>query len=1470
MATCSPIDTSYANSSSSNADVSIANTLVVPAATTVSPYYDDFTESKNFHRILFRPGYAVQARELTQIQTILQNQIERFGRNIFVNGSSVLGGKLSITNTINLNVNPSYANSIVDITQFKNQTIILSSGNTDVMARVVQTIPSTNNTPAAIAIKYLTGKEFDPGATIMTYPGNVRANLVSTSNVSSNGTIAFINDSVYFMDGFFIKVPSQSIVLSSFDSKANALVGLQYVDSVVTETSDTSLLDPALEASNYQAPGAARYQVFLNLTTRNLGSFDKEKFIQIARVERGVIKDLVTTPLYSQIEDEMARRTYDEAGNYIVNPFMLSITNSTVDPGNNYTLNFSAGKAYLYGYKVSNRTETQIEIPAARTTFPISNYNLNINYGNYLIVNQLKGAFDTAGMGIVDIHCVVANAVNYANTTTYNSTKIGTARIRDINFYGTPDTNTINRMYEFYFFNNQFNTVVANATALSTNTLQIIANSPSLSSISEAYQGATLTVLNGPSTGTQATITDYTNKTISLDTNLYQNTNTSTQFSISFNMSAVNSFVSNTKYANATYNASASVSPIDKNTSSAYYTTIVNEPSLRKAFFSYPQSYVAPGITPVGYTYRRVYNSINFTGGSSVVITASDGENFAGSTATESYDLNVMENFMVIVTNAGTSSRNVGDQVAVTSVVTTSTPEQVTLYTGANSESFTATVYAVVNATNDAVHPRVKTLHIANTTVFSSSAPTATFNNSTGSNTFVYLNDSQVVIQNFSPTQPESLFVSDVAQVIAVYQSPTAPTAGMSLSGLNNITTHFILDRGQQLEYYDHASLQLKPGFANPTGYLIICLRYYSSGSDVGYFSIDSYPYLTNTVYEKGSSIGTGYTIIPKVSGIKLADTIDFRPVRPNASNNSNWSFTSARTPLAVTNFLSSYSYYLPRYDLVYMTLNNPLTLAMGTPNQTPNFPNQPHRSMLLYKLRVLPYTTDINSIIVETIDHRRYTMEDVSKIDQRLKNIEYSVSLNALQASATSLSIKDANGLERTKYGIFAEDFTSFLLSDTTSSDFNCALDIAGTFVPGGGALLPVNNKNYLNITANSAETEHVSVGDNWATLAYITVPAISQNVASKSVSIAPYLFAEFTGQIITVPESEQFYDITTVAPTIITIPNPPPPPRPPSPTPYPTPNPSPGPYPSPPPQVTVNKLVLNYCTPINQGLNTLTWCSANQNWLCKATGILGQSPGQVQVKKNACGQATATGMNCSQLYNLVNQGIKTSGYPCASTKGVASSAMICNVYNIYVNGLNRPPDLAGIEYWSMMATINNWCNVKLHNAMGCAAWSDGELSVSGHAGGVNLVPTNTLNNNGVLQSIVPGTITTIQGPNINTNGVNGYSVVGTPGRCSTTTTATPGTSLITTSTCSITDFYGTILGRTPDPGGLAYWQNQLNSASCKTAELASIKDAFLASPENQQNIANKRINTSCNATGAYDNPAWPNGGSSPTGGIA
>ena len=62
----------------------------------ISPYYDDFSESKNFHKVLFRAGRPVQARELTQSQSLLQNQVQRFGDHMFKEGSIVNGAETDI------------------------------------------------------------------------------------------------------------------------------------------------------------------------------------------------------------------------------------------------------------------------------------------------------------------------------------------------------------------------------------------------------------------------------------------------------------------------------------------------------------------------------------------------------------------------------------------------------------------------------------------------------------------------------------------------------------------------------------------------------------------------------------------------------------------------------------------------------------------------------------------------------------------------------------------------------------------------------------------------------------------------------------------------------------------------------------------------------------------------------------------------------------------------------------------------------------------------------------------------------------------------------------------------------------------------------------------------------------------------------------------------------------------------------
>lgn len=1379
------------------ASANVANTLIVPAASKVTPYYDDFNEDKNFHRIMFRPGYAVQARELTQLQTILQNQVERFGRHVFVNGSSVIGGKLDISDVITLNVVTQYANSDVDITAFQDKTIGYSSGNNHVLARVIQTSPSINGAPACLHVKYITGEEFGPGATVSVANTSVYANLVATSNVTSNGTVAFIYDSIYFMQGFFIKVPKQTVVVSKHNRQANVKVGLELTDVIIDEMDDTSLLDPALESSNYQAPGATRYQVSLDLATRELTSTDDEKWIEVAQMKNGLITKIQSTPMYSEIEEVLARRTYDESGNYIVRPFTVRVEDSEVDTANNFSLAISPGKAYVYGFEAENQSTTNIEIPRARNTKSKTDYNIRVNYGDYVIVDHLKGAFNTSGQGEIDLHCVDSANVSVASNAAYYSTKIGTARLRDLNFYGG-SSNTTTRQYELYFYNNKFNTISDNAAATTANTYQIKLSSANSSAANDAYVGAYVKITAGNAAGDLRYITGYSGVTNLANVSLpfSQATTSASQYELRFDITDVDSFIQWTGFTGgASSNAAATIDMLNKDDGTLNGNTFISESTFGDGFYILPEGYIAPGVSNTSYVYRRVYNSVTFTSGNAT-ITSATTEQFEGETTTSNTSSTIMDNFLVVVNNPSGSARTTGDQVKIIATVNTTTPETAILQTGNTSESFTATVYAKMFINNPA--PRTKTLVKANTVFLSSSSPSATFNNPTGSTTSVYLNKGQVVIQNPSTTADESLFISDVISVQRVYFSPNAPTSGMVLTSLTDVTDRFTVDRGHRAEYYDHASIKIKAGRTIPAGgYLVVCCRYYSHTSDTGYFSVDSYPDLGVSISEEGNDIGTGYSIIPMVNGVRMADTIDFRAARPNASNTASWTYNTARIPVATTNFNCDYSYYRERKDIIVLTVNDELKLITGDTNGS-YYPATPAKSLLLHRLRVQPYTLDKNSIIIQALEHKRYTMADIGAIDRRVKNIEYNVALNFLEKNAQNLVIKDVNGLDRTKYGVLAEDFSSHLLADTTQPDYSCAVDINGTFSPTGGIMMPRVMTKTIKMEANNASSVGLSVLDDKVMLAYTTAPAISQNKATKTTPVADYLFGDFRGNIITFPEQDIWKDVTTLPPKVASIPKPviqfdiqmtqt---------TVYPTPA-SPSSY---------DKLLCTFSEGF-ANLGQLKWRIFGN--LTYGNPQIVYAPEQYwqdgewyseygAADTDGSGRTRTTAMTNSQLYALTKKAIEASGYPIQYGALGISDTVIEYVYDLYDAILNRPPDFPGLCYWCIAKGTFNWSEQQLRETINKGAIQNNELgSGMDPAMTIDITPTYYLDES--LNAALIG-----DKPFQASDNAGNYETFKTPEGRDALVARTPES--------LIASFYESYLGRQYDEGGLQYWMARYN----------------------------------------------------------
>ena len=199
----------------------------------ISPYYDDFSKDDNFYKILFKPGYPVQARELTGLQSLLQNQVESFGKHIFKEGSMVVHGGIEYDPTYySAKINGTHLG--VDVTVYLNNIIANNNGkgtrvrgqNSGIVATIKNFIlpPEEGVDDITIFIKYNKSgnsgesEAFPDGEILIlednvTY-GNTTLNVEETvltlvsENATATGSAFGVSKGVYFMRGIFVDVPT--------------------------------------------------------------------------------------------------------------------------------------------------------------------------------------------------------------------------------------------------------------------------------------------------------------------------------------------------------------------------------------------------------------------------------------------------------------------------------------------------------------------------------------------------------------------------------------------------------------------------------------------------------------------------------------------------------------------------------------------------------------------------------------------------------------------------------------------------------------------------------------------------------------------------------------------------------------------------------------------------------------------------------------------------------------------------------------------------------------------------------------------------------------------------------------------------------------------------------------------------------------------------------------------------------------
>jgi len=425
----------------------------------IAPYFDDYDIANKYYRILFKPGFAVQARELTQLQTTLQNQIEQFGENIYKEGSIIKGCTFTeFTNLQYIKVVDaiifSSDSSRAAPEEFVERTIVQEDGTIDeyyyeiedengLKSLVVQgesgfqsRAPDLNTFFVTYLNTVLVGniekKLYEPNDSLnvreyilrtQTVEGQAVESIVDNGIVASTSVAGFstpigasfglnASEGIIFQRGHFLFVDDQTIVVKKYMTQSDdpfaiqpndISVGYAVDETIVSSQQDSSLLDNANGSPNENAPGADRLLLVPKLVAiaTPTAEADPEFFI-LRRYENGYPVETRNVSEFNSIARELARRTYETNGDFAKNEFQFKILKN--EATDTFFVEMGEGVAYSKGYRVSNDSKRLFEIPNANTTtFDVSNQPVNFNYGGYCKVVAATGSVTIGSMQNVSL-----------------------------------------------------------------------------------------------------------------------------------------------------------------------------------------------------------------------------------------------------------------------------------------------------------------------------------------------------------------------------------------------------------------------------------------------------------------------------------------------------------------------------------------------------------------------------------------------------------------------------------------------------------------------------------------------------------------------------------------------------------------------------------------------------------------------------------------------------------------------------------------------------------------------------------------------------------------------------------------------------------------------------------------------------------------------------------------------------------
>jgi hypothetical protein len=1077
----------------------------------VNPYYDDFSDDKQYQRILFKPGYAVQARELTQIQTILQKQVERFGNHVFKEGAVITGCDYALNTKVPYvkildTDNASVAIDNADLADYEGEVLVNSA--TGLKAVIKKT---TGGSQSAIYktlhVQYLnqgtngTTTAFPADAVLYLESDNTITFVVAPSGVTPTGygSLFSLKDGIIYGKGTFVIHQEQTVVVSAYSTTPSKKVGVTIVESIVGSDADSTLLDPATGTYNYTAPGADRLKVATLLESFDPNAVTADDFNVLFELVAGRVARRYDLTDYGELNKVLARRTYDESGDYTITPFILSIREH-LKSGNNggvYTsgnggsasklaLGVSAGKAYVKGYEYQTYATQYFNVDKETETRDVESANVSTAYGNYVIVKEVCGVASLNAGTLVELYAGAASAAansaalagnTNSDTLAPTGTKLGTARVLSLEYHSGTVGNEACK-YRLYLSDikmtaGDFSNVVTIYASTAPAFFADIDSTPA--TLQDTSYNTLLVSLPSRNVSTLDLGAGYNNDFVYRKMLTGTTSNTG---AVTFTLSGNETFAFTSNTTTARNNEVILVANVDATHSGGT--------------FIYEKGQIIP-----------LAASATASSGAITALTSTSMTIDIYTNGATTLDSGIGVTAYVSVRKTDTSPKTktlrknrklklqISKDFTTTSTITSSSSTTFTIASIASDDmSVGDKVYHDSDA--DGVYTLIGTIGIINTgtgTVTFASSATAASSLASGGTV-------RITHPSFNPTTKTldgslSLGQYDVIKVNSVLSGPNT-TAFTSIA--TDSTSE--LNTGQTNSFYELSSISKKTdetfdlSHATNNKRLVVDFDYFehsNSASLGGYFTVDSYPLPAQGT--AASSAQIEWTEMPKYktpNGVEyeLRDMLDFRGtvneisgittstgttiMNPVVYTEANKSFLAGiYIPHAQEEFTTDYQYNLGRVDRVILNVEGEFEVMTGIPDPTPVARPQPGNAMTLGTVFIPPFPAASPKVarslsrkefaaVATPVENRRFTMRDINTIAEDVKDLRKYTELSFLEQRLLNDTITTSAGAERPKNGILVDDFLDHSRGDVDDPNYSCAI-FNGILQP---TLKPVNAK--------------------------------------------------------------------------------------------------------------------------------------------------------------------------------------------------------------------------------------------------------------------------------------------------------------------------------------------------------------------------------------------------------------------------